>query len=42
MRKKFSYKEYALRIFSAAGIGAIINTIIQQFVDKARPETVLE
>lgn len=35
-------KEYALRIFSSTVIAAIINTIIQFFFEKARPETVLE
>ncbi len=35
-------KIYALRIFFSAAIAAIINILLQVFIQKSRPETVLE
>ena len=42
IKKNQKIKIYSLRIFSAAAIAALINIIIQFFLHKPRPETVLE
>lgn len=41
-KKNDTRKQYTLHIFAASCMAAIINIIIQLFVDKARPETVLQ
>ena len=42
MKKKSDvWKEYALRIFFSSVVAAIINIVIQLFVNKPRPETIL-